>query len=117
MIANPIVRASAVARRVEEGELNVRMQEQGVSEIRQLGLSFNAMIDEVRNHRYELEAMVDSRTKSLRNSQKKLEDTSAQLRASYEAARDGIIGVGIEGNFSAANQRVIDYFRCVRILL
>ena len=111
MIANPIVRASAVARRVEEGELNVRMQEQGVSEIKQLGVSFNAMIDEVRNHRYELEAMVDSRTKSLRNSQKKLEDTSAQLRASYEAARDGIIVVGVEGNFIAANQRVIDLFQ------
>ena len=75
-----------------------------------VGVSFNAMIDEVRNHRYELEAMVDSRTKVL-EIHKKLEDTSAQLRASYEAARDGIIVVGVEGNFIAANQRVIDLFQ------
>ena len=88
MIANPIVRASSIARRVEEGDLDVRMNDHGVAEIKQLGLSFNGMLDEVRNHRFELEAMVDSRTKSLRNSQSRLEDTSAQLRASYEAARD-----------------------------
>lgn len=111
MIANPIVRASSVARRVEDGELSVRMQEHGVSEIKQLGVSFNAMIDQVRNHRYGLEAMVDSRTKSLKNSQKELEGTSAQLRASYEAARDGIIVIDVNGDFIAANQRVVDYFK------
>jgi signal transduction histidine kinase/CheY-like chemotaxis protein/HAMP domain-containing protein len=111
MIANPIVRASSVARRVEDGELSVRMQERGALEIKQLGVSFNSMIDQVRNHRYGLEAMVDSRTKSLRDSQKELEGTSAQLRASYEAARDGIIVIGINGDFIAANQRVIDYFK------
>ena len=111
MIANPIVRASSVARRVEDGELSVRMQERGALEIKQLGVSFNSMIDQVRNHRYGLEAMVDSRTKSLRDSQKELEGTSAQLRASYEAARDGIIVIGTNGDFIAANQRVIDYFK------
>ncbi|MFL2452319.1 MAG: ATP-binding protein [Verrucomicrobiales bacterium] len=111
MIANPIVRASSVARRVEDGELSVRMQEQGASEIKQLGVSFNAMIDQVRNHRYGLEAMVDSRTKSLKNSQKELEGTSAQLRASYEAARDGIIVIDVNGDFIAANQRIVDYFK------
>ena len=111
MIANPIVRASSVARRVESGELSVRMQERGALEIKQLGVSFNSMIDQVRNHRYGLEAMVDSRTKSLRDSQKELEGTSAQLRASYEAARDGIIVIGTNGDFIAANQRVIDYFK------
>ena len=110
MIANPIVRASSIARRVEEGDLDVRMNDHGVAEIKQLGLSFNGMLDEVRNHRFELEAMVDSRTKSLRNSQSRLEDTSAQLRASYEAARDGIIVVGVDGNIITANQRVMEFF-------
>ena len=43
--------------------------------------------------------LVDSRTKSLKI-QKKLEDTSAQLRASYEAARDGIIVVELMGILS-----------------
>ena len=56
------------------------------------------------------EAMVDSRTKSLRNSQSRLEDTSAQLRASYEAARDGIIVVGVDGNIITANQRIMEFF-------
>ena len=110
MIANPIVRASSIARRVEEGDLDVRMNDHGVAEIKQLGLSFNGMLDEVRNHRFELEAMVDSRTKSLRNSQSRLEDTSAQLRASYEAARDGIIVVGVDGNIITANQRIMEFF-------
>ena len=87
------------------------MQEHGASEIKQLGVSFNAMIDQVRNHRYGLEAMVDSRTKSLKNSQKELEGTSAQLRASYEAARDGIIVIDANGDFIAANQRIVDYFK------
>ena len=54
--------------------------------------------------------LVDSRTKSLRNSQSRLEDTSAQLRASYEAARDGIIVVGVDGNIITANQRIMEFF-------
>ena len=113
MISNPIVNASTIAHKVEEGDLSVRMQEEGATEIKQLGASFNAMIDQVRNHRDELEATVNSRTEKLRLSQRELEGTYAQLRASYEAARDGILLVGKDGSLIAANQRVIDYFKLV----
>ncbi|MEE2967672.1 MAG: ATP-binding protein [Verrucomicrobiota bacterium] len=111
MISNPIVNASTIAHKVEGGDLSVRMQEEGATEIKQLGVSFNAMIDQVRNHRDELEATVYSRTEKLRLSQRELEGTYAQLRASYEAARDGILLVGKDGSLIAANQRVIDYFK------
>ena len=43
MISNPIVKASTIAHKVEEGDLSVRMQEEGATEIKQLGVSFNAM--------------------------------------------------------------------------
>jgi len=111
MISNPIVNASTIAHKVEEGDLSVRMQEEGATEIKQLGASFNAMIDQVKNHRDGLEAIVNSRTEKLRLSQRELEGTYAQLRASYEAARDGILLVGKDGSLIAANQRVIDYFQ------
>ena len=111
MISSPIVNASTIARKVEEGDLSVRMQEEGATEIKQLGASFNAMIDQVKNHRDGLEAIVNSRTERLRLSQRELEGTYAQLRASYEAARDGILLVGKDGSLIAANQRVIDYFQ------
>ena len=110
IISNPIVNASTIAHKVEEGDLSVRMQEEGATEIKQLGVSFNAMIDQVKNHRDGLEAIVNSRTEKLRLSQRELEGTYAQLRASYEAARDGILLVGKDGSLIAANQRVIDYF-------
>lgn len=114
MISSPIVNASTIARKVEEGDLSVRMQEEGATEIKQLGASFNAMIDQVKNHRDELEAIVNSRTERLRLSQRELEGTYAQLRASYEAARDGILLVGKDGSLIAANQRVIDYFQLTK---
>ena len=111
MISNPIVNASTIAQKVEEGDFSVRMQEEGATEIKQLGASFNAMVDQVKNHRDGLEAIVHSRTEKLRLSQRELEVTYAQLRASYEAARDGILLVSKDGSLIAANQRVIDYFQ------
>ncbi len=108
--ASPVVAASLAARRVSEGDLSARVPEGGADELRQLATSFNAMVDEVRNHRFELEAMVDSRTEKLIDSQRQLEDVYAQLRASYEAAKEGILVVGIDGVLIAANQRVIDFF-------
>ncbi|MFP6872232.1 MAG: ATP-binding protein [Verrucomicrobiales bacterium] len=106
----PVIAASLAARRVSEGNLQTRVPEQGATELKQLAVSFNSMVDEVKNHRYELESIVDSRTESLRVSQSELEDTYAQLRASYEAARDGILVVGSDGALIAANQRVTEFF-------
>ena len=108
--AAPVVAASLAARRVSAGNLQTRVPEHGATELKQLALSFNSMVDEVKAHRYELESIVDSRTESLRASQRELEDTYAQLRASYDAAKDGILVVGIDGSVIAANQRVVEYF-------
>ncbi|MCP4849257.1 MAG: response regulator [Verrucomicrobiaceae bacterium] len=108
--AAPVIAASLAARRVSEGSLQTRVPEQGATELKQLAASFNSMVDEVEDHRYKLESIVDSRTESLRVSQRELEDTYAQLRASYDAAKDGILVVGSDDSVIAANQRVVEYF-------
>ena len=108
--AAPVIAASLAARRVSEGNLQTRVPEHGATELKQLAASFNSMVDEVKDHRYELESIVDARTESLRVSRRELEDTYAQLRASYDAAKDGILVVGIDGSVIAANQRVAEYF-------
>ncbi len=109
-LAGPVVNASRAARRVAGGELDVRMPVAGAAEMQQLATSFNTMVDEVRNHRYHLEAQVASRTEKLRESQKQLEYTFAQLRAAYEAAQEGILVVAANGEIIAANERILDYF-------
>jgi len=108
--AAPVIAASLAARRVSEGNLQTRVPEHGATELKQLAASFNSMVDEVKDHRYALESIVDARTESLRVSRRELEDTYAQLRASYDAAKDGILVVGIDGSVIAANQRVVEYF-------
>jgi two-component system cell cycle sensor histidine kinase/response regulator CckA len=108
--AAPVIAASMAARRVSEGNLQTRVPEHGATELKQLASSFNAMVDEVKDHRYELESIVDARTESLRASRRELENTYAQLSASYDAAKDGILVVGADGEVIAANQRVTEYF-------
>ena len=108
--AAPVIAASMAARRVSAGNLQTRVPEHGATELKQLASSFNAMVDEVKDHRYELESIVDARTESLRASQRELENTYAQLRASYDAAKDGILVIGAEGEVIAANQRIAEYF-------
>lgn len=106
----PVIAASMAARRVSAGNLQTRVPEHGATELKQLASSFNAMVDEVKDHRYELESIVDARTESLRASRRELENTYAQLRASYDAAKDGILVIGAEGEVIAANQRIAEYF-------
>lgn len=108
--AKPVMAASHAAKQVSEGNLETRIPEEGATELKQLATSFNSMVDEVRNHRYELEGLVDSRTERLRDSQRELENTHAQLIASYEAAQDGVLVMGVDGSVIAANQRVGDFF-------
>ena len=108
--AAPVIAASMAARRVSAGNLQTRVPEHGATELKQLASSFNAMVDEVKDHRYELESIVDARTESLRASRRELENTYAQLRASYDAAKDGILVIGAEGEVIAANQRIAEYF-------
>ena len=106
----PVVQASKAAKRVSHGDLSARITADGAVELRQLAVSFNEMVAEVGRSRSELEEMVESRTQKLTVSQRNLENTFAQLKASYEATEGGILVVGTSGQIIASNERIVDYF-------
>ncbi|HSA18905.1 MAG TPA: cache domain-containing protein, partial [Kiritimatiellia bacterium] len=110
-LARPIVEAAAAAQRVGRGDLTVTVPEQGPREIHHLAEAFNRMIREVRQSRADLEHLVEQRTGRLHESQQKLEQISAHLRAAYESIADGLLmAEWPSGRIVTANQRVEDLF-------
>ena len=110
-LARPIVEAAAAAQRVGRGDLTVTVPEQGPREIHRLAEAFNRMIREVRQSRADLEQLVEQRTGRLHESQQKLEQISAHLRAAYESIADGLLmAEWPSGRIVTANQRVEDLF-------
>ncbi|MEM0895254.1 MAG: ATP-binding protein [Verrucomicrobiota bacterium] len=109
-LSSPIIQASQAAKRISDGELDVRIPAKGSVENVDLANSFNQMIDEVREHRFELELLVDSRTRRLKRSQEDLEDLSAQLKAAYESVQDGIAVIRNDGTILTANGNLREFF-------
>ncbi|MEM9481150.1 MAG: ATP-binding protein [Verrucomicrobiota bacterium] len=109
-LSSPIIQASHAAKRISSGELDVRIPAKGSVENIDLANSFNQMIDEVREHRFELELLVDSRTRRLKRSQEDLEDISAQLKAAYESVQDGIAVIRKDGTILTANGNLHEFF-------
>jgi two-component system cell cycle sensor histidine kinase/response regulator CckA len=102
--ASPLILASDAAEQVAGGNLMARLpEERGSTEIRRLSLSFNMMIDEVREHRNKLSSLVERRTRKLRDSEMRLKKTSAMLLASYEATQEAVLVVDPNGYIVAAN--------------
>jgi two-component system cell cycle sensor histidine kinase/response regulator CckA len=102
--ASPLILASDAAEQVAGGNLMARLpEERGSTEIRRLSLSFNMMIDEVREHRNKLSSLVERRTRKLRDSEMRLKKTSAMLLASYEATQEAVLVVDPDGYIVAAN--------------
>ena len=110
-LATPLILASEAAEQVADGNLDARLPEDhGSSEIRQLSISFNMMIDEVREHRAKLSSLVERRTRKLRDSEGSLKKTSAMLLASYEATQEAVLVVDPDGIVVAANRHFGDFF-------
>ncbi len=109
-LGRPVVALSMAAEEVARGDLTVKMDGRGPIEMRRMAGSFNKMIDEVREHRFRLEMLVDSRTKKLRKSQQELEDLSAQLQATYESVPEKILVVRRGGSILTANGRMKRFF-------
>ncbi|MBP7831127.1 MAG: response regulator [Kiritimatiellae bacterium] len=110
-LARPIVEAASAAQRVSRGDLAVTVPEKGPREIRNLAEAFNRMIREVRQSRSELETLVEQRTGRLHESQQRLEQISAHLRAAYESITDGLLmAEWPSGRILTANQRFSDLF-------
>lgn len=110
-ISRPLVAAGEVSKQVAAGDLDVAIDsENGPEEIRRLAVSFNAMVDEVREHRDGLELEVAERTKSLNSSRQALSETSAQLHAAFESTREAILLVDNDGVVLSSNGLFAEFF-------
>ena len=110
-LAAPLISASEAAQQVAQGNLNARLPDVGGSlEIQHLSSSFNQMIDEVRGHREGLESIVEERTRKARESEKRLAELTAQLRASYDSTQEAIMVMKTDGTVLTANRRFGELF-------
>ncbi|MBL9153725.1 MAG: response regulator [Verrucomicrobiales bacterium] len=99
----PLERLGAVARRIAGGEQSVRAEKVGVVELDELATSFNQMVNELSEHRSNLERLVLSRTESLRRSQTDLEKASARLQAAIDSTNNGFLVEDLEGRVAVVN--------------
>jgi len=110
-LSRPIMNLAAAAQRVAHGNLDANVPENGPREIHQLGVAFNQMVRELRQHHERLESVVQQRTLKLRDSQRRQEQLPAHLRAAYESIVDGILILEWpSGKVIAANQHFADLF-------
>ena len=71
----------------------------------------NLEVQELRDHRSRLESLVLERTHGLRDSQRRLEQTTAYLQAAYESITDGIlVAEWPTGRVVAANRKFMSFF-------
>lgn len=105
-ITQPIVHAAEAAHRLALGDTHTRMDgNSGPREIRQLAEAFNSMVSEVVHHRTDLQKLVERRTHSLQEQQKRSSNLSAQLRAAFEATEEAILILRHDGVVLGANRR------------
>jgi two-component system cell cycle sensor histidine kinase/response regulator CckA len=109
-LTGPVKSAANAAKEVVKGNLDVKMPSTGIRELETMSNSFNSMIDEVRSHRFHLEQLVDSRTIRLRESQEALEESSAQLQATYESTQEGVLAMKGDGTILTSNSRLNEIF-------
>jgi two-component system, cell cycle sensor histidine kinase and response regulator CckA len=110
-MSKSLVEAAKAAQRVSLGDLDAVVPEEGPREVRLVAGAFNRMIQELRQHRHRLEVIVAERTENLRDSQRRLEQLTAHLKAAYESMIDGILVVEWpSGKVIAANGRFTNFF-------
>ncbi len=109
-ISGPITKLSRATRNIARGQLQTSIPEEGPIELRHLARDFNQMVEELKDHREELESLVQERTQNLRQSQEQLADLTAQLRASYDSTQEAIVVVKTDGKVLTANRRFLEMF-------
>ncbi len=111
VLSRSLVAAAKAAQRASRGDTNASIPISGPRELRLLAQTFNHMLEEVRQHRERLESLVAQRTARLTESQQKLEEITAHLRAAYESMMDGVLMLEWpSGKVMAANQRFAELF-------
>jgi nitrogen-specific signal transduction histidine kinase/HAMP domain-containing protein len=103
----PLCRAVEAAGKVNQGQLDVQVPEEGPSELASIASAFNHMTAEVRYHRHTMTTMVEARTRNLERAQKAQERIMDQLKASYESTDEGFLVVDIlTGEILQHNKRI-----------
>jgi two-component system cell cycle sensor histidine kinase/response regulator CckA len=109
-IAKPVANASKAARAVAAGNMQMRLQNTGAEELRELASAFNQMTYKVLQHQEKLELLVESRTYKLQQSQRSLEETTAELHAANDATKEGMFVVNRAGEVLTANRQMGEIF-------
>ncbi len=90
------------------GDLKVELQPQGVEETATLAKAFNEMVENVRGQKETLEKKIEEDSGVLRESKERLDSAASELRAAFEAIRDAVVMVDLDGKVMEANQHFCD---------
>ncbi len=99
----PLTELSEAARRMGEGDLNVRSSYRSDDELGNLSELFNSMADRIQASYQLLEMRVEERTRELRRANAALRGQENQLRGLFHAVQDGLVIFNREGRIEEAN--------------
>ena len=105
VLTRPIKELTEVTTRMAGGDLSERVIVRSADEIGVLGVSFNRMIVQVQHYTSNLEKIVESRTKELKESREKYRDISRFLNSILDSATEyGIMALDFYGRIIEFNK-------------
>jgi two-component system cell cycle sensor histidine kinase/response regulator CckA len=107
-LRDPIVDVTDGLEAAAMGDLKVELEPKGVDETTALAKAFNEMVENVRTQKEALEKKVEENSGVLRESKEKLDSAASELRAAFEAIRDAVVMVDLDGKVIEANQHFCD---------
>lgn len=110
-IVPPIQRLMVAARAVAHGDLNTEVKVTSSDEIGQLGLSFNAMIDDLREAAIKEQNILDELENRVQDRTKDLEKSEIKIRAILENIGEGIIVLDEKGTIESLNPAAENIFK------
>lgn len=93
---------------VSAGDMKVELEPGGLDETDVLVESFNEMVLKVKSGRESLESKAKEESGELRVSKEKLASATSELRAAFEAVREAVVMVNLDGKVIEANQHFCD---------
>jgi PAS domain S-box-containing protein len=105
VLTRPIRELTEVTTRMASGDLSERVLVRSADEIGVLGVSFNRMIGQIQHYTSNLEKMVESRTRELRESREKYRDLSRFLNSILDSATEyAIVALDFHGKIIEFNR-------------
>ncbi len=103
LITNPIQRITSIVKRIQAGDLGLRVQVASRDEIGTLGSAFNDMTNQLAESNRKLEIKVADRTKSLDQKVQELSNAKAKDDAILDSIGDGMVVTDNGGNILLIN--------------